>query len=492
MNSSRGAHDGTYEIGLDFTLPELGALLPADGRIEQQDTTRRSVYYDTAARDLLRQHLTLRHRTDETDLGWQLTVPADKTPTEVCVPSGDDDTVPEDLASWVAGVIGGEPVHPVITLTTARHTHRLLDRDARLLMQVTDDVVHGTVAGDGAVATEWREITVEPGEIGDKKMVKALRKSLTRSGGRPSRYPSTLSRALADRHHADDHHTGDGDADTSPSTAARLLTDYLEAQVQAIVAGDVWLRRGLDPVHPTRVAIRRFRSTLRVFKNLFEPTATATLEAELSWYAGVLGEVRDRQVQRVRFAHAVAALPSELVMGPVAARIEEDLLAEQLHHLAEVRTTLNGERYRTLLATLARWRTAPPLTDAATDPGVIRAALRRAERKALKRVSVAAEGSDEEALHRARKAAKRARYAAELARPVLGKKKARKKVARYKTMQEVLGEHQDSVVAAGILRGLGARAGATPGENGFTFGLLYGLELQAARQARLDAARLVV
>ena len=45
-------------------------------------------------------------------------------------------------------------------------------------------------------------------------------------------------------------------------------------------------------------------------------------------------------------------------------------------------------------------------------------------------------------------------------------------------------------MALGTLRALGARAGSTDAENGFTFGLLYGLELQAARRARDDAARL--
>ena len=95
-----------------------------------------------------------------------------------------------------------------------------------------------------------------------------------------------------------------------------------------------------------------------------------------------------------------------------------------------------------------------------------------------------------QALHRARKAAKRARYAGELTRGLVGKKKGKKRVAEYKKVQQVLGEHQDSVVALGILRTLGARAGSTGGENGFTFGLLYGLELQAARRARDDAARL--
>lgn len=153
-------------------------------------------------------------------------------------------------------------------------------------------------------------------------------------------------------------------------------------------------------------------------------------------------------------------------------------------------TVLDSDRYRALMATLTQWRTDPPFT-AQADPRSIRKATRKAGRKANTRLTAAVTGTDDAALHRARKAAKRARYAAELARPVLGKKKAKKKAAQYKKIQTVLGEHQDSVVAAETLRTLGARAGTTPGENGFAFGLLYQLELQAAQRARADAARLV-
>ena len=207
--------------------------------------------------------------------------------------------------------------------------------------------------------------------------------------------------------------------------------------------------------------------------------------------AGGLGEVRDRQVQRARFAAAVTDLPDELVLGPVAARIENDLLAEQLRYRAEVMETVDGDRYRNLLAELARWRTAPPLTEDATSGArALKKAARKARRKADRKLAAALGDGDDDALHRARKAAKRARYAGELTRPLVGKKKGKKRIAEYKKVQKVLGEHQDSVVALGTLRALGARAGSTGGENGFTFGLLYGLELQAARRARDDAARL--
>ena len=176
-------------------------------------------------------------------------------------------------------------------------------------------------------------------------------------------------------------------------------------------------------------------------------------------------------------------------MGPVAARIEGDLLAEQHRHLEHAMAVLDGDRYRALVSTLAQWRTDPPFT-APADSRSVRKATRKAGRKANTRLTAAVADTDDAALHRARKAAKRARYAAELARPVLGKKKAKKKAKKYKMVQTVLGEHQDSVVAAETLRTLGARAGSTPGENGFAFGLLYGLELQAAQRARADAADL--
>jgi CHAD domain-containing protein len=151
---------------------------------------------------------------------------------------------------------------------------------------------------------------------------------------------------------------------------------------------------------------------------------------------------------------------------------------------------LDGDRYRALLAAVARWRTNPPLTaEAADGPTVLERAVRRAERKALTRVATAAAGTDDEALDRARTAAERARYAVELAAPLLGKKAA-KKAAKCKKIQQVLGEHQDSVAAATTLRAFGARAGATSDESGFVFGLLYAEESKRMRQAREDAAAL--
>ena len=90
------------------------------------------------------------------------------------------------------------------------------------------------------------------------------------------------------------------------------------------------------------------------------------------------------------------------------------------------------------------------------------------------------------ALHRARKSARRARYAAEAAAPAVGLP-ARKFARAMKRVQSVLGEHQDAVLARQAARDLGIGAHLA-GENAFTYGLLYESELHRAEQRRRTPA----
>jgi CHAD domain-containing protein len=90
-------------------------------------------------------------------------------------------------------------------------------------------------------------------------------------------------------------------------------------------------------------------------------------------------------------------------------------------------------------------------------------------------------------LHRARKAAKRARYAAELVRPLGASKRHKRNIKRYKAVQSVLGDHQDTVVASTELRRMALVAGTTGGENGFTYGLLFAREQRIAEGCRRRA-----
>ena len=87
---------------------------------------------------------------------------------------------------------------------------------------------------------------------------------------------------------------------------------------------------------------------------------------------------------------------------------------------------------------------------------------------------------DDESLHRLRIDAKRVRYAAELAAPVVGKR-ARQAARALAQVQDVLGDHHDATAAALRLRALGPRTGPA---GVWAAGLLAGLALARAAEDR--------
>ncbi|MDA2891967.1 CHAD domain-containing protein [Mycolicibacterium sp. BiH015] len=256
-----------------------------------------------------------------------------------------------------------------------------------------------------------------------------------------------------------------------------------------VLDGLTGLRAGTDPIHDTRVAIRRTRSTLRVFKKHLDPVAGPAFEEELKWFAGVLGDVRDVQVQRQRLRDALDAIPELLVLGPVKSRIDRDLRGIEAPARDRVSEAMETTRYLNLVTELQRWSAAAPVLPTGTSKR-LSATAQKAGAKADRRLKSALKSDDDELLHRARKAAKRARYANELLQLDRSSTRARRNIKHYKQIQSVLGDVQDTVVARTMLRQLGAAAGTTPGENGFTFGLLYAREEQLARQCRRDVAAL--
>jgi len=193
-----------------------------------------------------------------------------------------------------------------------------------------------------------------------------------------------------------------------------------------------------------------------------------------------LGQVRDREVLSARLTQHIADLPPEQVRGPVEAEITKTLAAERDDALQRLSRGMRSRRYRHLLMLLRSWKTAPPLSDAADQKGKTAAQyVKRAKQKANKRLRSA--DGDFEQLHRARKATKRLRYAAELVEPVDGNMKGVAKKAE--NLQTLLGEHQDAVVSAEFLSNLSASRNGESGD-GFSYGILIADELHRAAAIR--------
>ncbi|OMQ13798.1 metal-chelation protein CHAD, partial [Modestobacter sp. VKM Ac-2676] len=139
--------------------------------------------------------------------------------------------------------------------------------------------------------------------------------------------------------------------------------------------------------------------------------------------------------------------------------------------------------YLQLRDDLAALVAEPPLTEDAARPAdeVLREVLARTARRLRRTVGAAQDSDDDEALHDVRKAAKRLRYTADAAVPVLGRPVA-DLVSVLKGVQTVLGDRQDTFVTRPLCHQLGLHAAAA-GENAWTWGRLHGLE-----QARSDQA----
>ncbi|MFE2132333.1 CHAD domain-containing protein, partial [Streptomyces sp. NPDC059466] len=211
---------------------------------------------------------------------------------------------------------------------------------------------------------------------------------------------------------------------------------------------------------------------------------------EVICLAGELGVGRDQEVLAERLTTALDGLPDALVTGPVRDRLRTWSQARGDGSRRHLIAVLDGGRYLDLLATLDGVVTDPPLLKAAAgDPSkVITKAVRKDFAKVSALVAQAldlAPGADRDlAMHEARKKAKRTRYAAEAATPALGGPAAGLLKA-MKSLQSLLGDHQDSVMAREALRDLAAQAHAA-GESAFTYGVLYGREER--RAAAVEAA----
>ena len=159
----------------------------------------------------------------------------------------------------------------------------------------------------------------------------------------------------------------------APETLRDLVGAYLAEQCTVIIEAEPALRAGENVVHVTRVAVRRLRSTLRVFGELFDVAQAGHLEDELVWWAGLLGAVRDLDILQAGLTGQIAALPPELVLGSVESTIQTEIAASRKVGMDAV---LAGDGLRALPqagragARLAeRPARSPPAADVPADEG---------------------------------------------------------------------------------------------------------------------------
>lgn len=217
---------------------------------------------------------------------------------------------------------------------------------------------------------------------------------------------------------------------------------------------DILLRtEGAPALHQARVALRRLRSSLSIFKPMLADDRYEPLRGELRWLAGTLGNGRDIDVLLQRS-------PPDY---------QERLGAARIVAYAAIMSALASARARTLMIDLSEWiaigtwRADPGDAAIAGRPAALFAGetLDRLRRRIKRRGRDLTAMGDEER-HEIRILAKKLRYASEFFSGLFtGKKAARRTgpfLAALEKLQDHLGELNDIAHGPSVLDRLGIEA----------------------------------
>lgn len=199
----------------------------------------------------------------------------------------------------------------------------------------------------------------------------------------------------------------------------------------------------VEALHQARVALRRLRSALAMFKPMLRDDRYEPLREELKWLATTLGVARNIDV---------------FIMQLGDAPHPRSLLAARRKAHAQARSALASSRANRLMRDLSKWLTSgdwlyDPETAALRDEPAEQRARFILDRlwKRLKRRGRDLAELDNEARHRARIEAKKLRYAADFFDALYDGKTAKQRKKAFgkaiEALQDSLGDLNDLVIA---------------------------------------------
>jgi triphosphatase len=335
-------------------------------------------------------------------------------------------------------------------------------------------------SGNGETTTRLSRVEVEVGSdagiqdgVGD--FVDTLREALGLRPTETSKFRTGLSAAGLSPAVAPD--LGPTEIDASIS-AGEVAFAILRRHFAAMLAHEPGVRLGENPeeLHDMRVATRRLRAALKLYAEVL-PRRAEGYERDLRYFANALGEVRDLDVHLERLAEETSRNGDDL--EEVVAVLEE----RQAEARRRMLKALDSNRYERFVAsfsgTLRRGRSpAPtaPILEAAP------ALVRRRYKKVRKAADALTGDSAPEDFHDLRKKGKRLRYALEPLQGIYGKP-SEKMVGFLKTLQDDLGDHQDLIVAAELMKEVGV-AGDLPPRAVFSMGSMAESYVRDAAEMR--------
>lgn len=430
-------------------LPELAGITPVT---RHQSAT----YFDTPDQDLRRAGMSLRVR--RTGDRWVQTIKAESSTATGLFARHE----------WERDVAGGWPEldgvdEPLSRYLAKRHLERIAAAFTTEIVRTSWIVTFGgaemeLVLDRGEIAADGRAEPVSEIEIelreGDPAALFALARRVA------AKLPARLGVITKSER---GYRLLSGEAPRAVKTALVAIDDDMTAAdaFRAIVRSCLrqyrlnetllLATRRAAPLHHARVALRRLRSALSMFRPMIADERLDGFRTALRALAGRLGEARNLDV-------LIGRTPD----GPLGQRLRE----ARERACDQVCAMLSGPDTRALILDLAEWITAGPwLAIDATAELRDRRAERFARdlldrsRRRVKRGGKRLAQLDDEARHEVRIQAKKLRYATEFfaglypAKPAPRRRRAL--LAALDALQSRLGELNDHATGVEVLRGLG-------------------------------------
>jgi CHAD domain-containing protein len=437
MHRRSGAVSSKVEREIKLTIDPHFRLPPLSGSpIPRHRLT--STYYDTSGYDLAHAGITIRHRIERGKQAWQLKLPLMKDRQEIEIVDRQPDP-PKVLQDPLFVHIGEQKLVPVATLLVWRTGVRVRSNHTPVAAVTLD---HVSVMKNGTVVQRFRELEIEQLN-GKNSTLSDLEEQLRRAGAEDHDGRPKLFRALS----------LPSPSPAPPPASSAPVVEHLKwalaRHVRWLLAHDPGTRFGREPesLHQMRVATRQMRAILRAAGPLLVPEWADSLQNELRWLGHQLGPVRDLDVQLAYFREESAALDAQ----------DRRPLAQFIAHLEterdNVHTVLLAElksaRYLNLIGRLRQITQDLVVIETAITLNDLAKAAFKKLKKSIQRLGGGS--PNDVTLHKIRIKIKRARYAAELVEPSVGKA-ATRFIKRACALQDILGSHQDAIQAEAHVR----------------------------------------
>lgn len=423
----------------------------------------RTIYLDTARFSLTKSGLAFRVRRDgrnwQATLKWsgqvrdgvherqELNVDLDRPPKFPYAPTG------SPLEPYLAAVLAGRGVSPILETNIVRHRFELLRGEALSEVVVAEldiDQVALVHPRSGDAVESYGELEIECRAGGTAADLTTVSEWLQRELGATAEVETKFGRGLARLYpKLKSQPAPVADANSSVDCVLRA---FVARQLAALRAADVVARGGTDPegVHQMRVALRRLRVGLKNFGEAAPALRLETMEPELEWLSGELGQVRELDVVSARVVACEPWMVDHL--GMPLGSLKERLRARRAEGEDALRELLASRRYFRLLLQLerigdggARRASSSRFGDVASD------LVARCAKRARKRGKDAVASESVDAIHALRLAIKRLRYVVDVSSP-LAEKRAAKVGRDLARLQQMLGAYHDAIMAIDVVR----------------------------------------